>query len=72
MIRIINTVPGRNAGQMRIYLNADLMTQLDIMRFTQGNMNYNPASPDGKKPADFRGVPLRRMDSILSAEDEIT
>lgn len=72
LVRILNTIPKRNAGQMRIYCNADVLTQLDIMQLTRGNMNYTPASPDGKIPAAYRGVPLRRVDALLSTEDEVS
>lgn len=72
LIRILNTVPGRNAGMMRIYMNSDLLTQLDIMHLTKGNAYYTPASPDGQIPAAFRGIPLRRTDAILSTETQIT
>ncbi len=71
LVRILNTVPKRNSGQMRIYCNADVLTQLDIMQLTRGNMNYTPASPDGKVPAAYRGIPLRRVDALLSTEDVV-
>lgn len=72
LIRIVNTIPNRNSAQMKIYCNPDVMTQWDIMRFHKGNINYNPASPDGAKPADFRGIPIRRVDAIVSTEDRVT
>lgn len=72
LIQALNKIPNKLGGSLRIYCNSDVISQWDIMTFNRDNVYYNPASPDGKKPADFRGVPIRRVDALLSTEDQVS
>lgn len=72
LIRVMNTIPGRNASSMRIYANSDVLTQMDIMNYTKGNANYTVQNIDGQLVNSFRNVPIRRVDAILSTESQVS
>jgi hypothetical protein len=56
---------------MRIYCNSDIITQLDIIKFNKGNAALSERELDGKIVTTFRGVPVRRVDALLSTEDVV-
>jgi hypothetical protein len=55
-----------------IYVNRDLMTQMDIQAKDKTNVYYQPGEVWGRPTTMFRGFPVRLNDAILSTEDEVT
>lgn len=70
LIKVLNSLPGRNPNGLRIYCNSDIMTQMDINALDKNNVNWTPGEVHGRPTMFFRGrVPIRRVDALLSTED---
>lgn len=73
LVHVINHLPGRNPNGVRIYCNADLMTQFEIKAMEKSNVLYTSGEVYGKPMTMFRGViPIRRVDAILSTETVVS
>ncbi len=60
--------PGR-----RIYVNEDIMTQMEIRLKDKTNVNFTKV--DGLAPGPvlmFKGVPVRQCDQILNTETAVS
>lgn len=76
MIRAIHRLPGDDpfsVGKPVFYMNRTVMQMLDIQQRndvrTGGQLSYDVV--DGRRVAMFRGIPVRRMDSILNTEARV-
>lgn len=74
MIRMINRIPTLAAGRAAFYMNRTVFEMLDIQRRedvrTGGQLKYEDV--DGKNTPTFRGIPIRRSDSLLNTETRVT
>src|SRR5690606_30882321 len=63
-------IPEPGMGRMAIYCNRTVITHLDRQRQAKvaqgGGLNYE--NVDGKMTLTFRGIPIRKCDSILNTE----
>lgn len=70
MIKAIRRVPTlQKAGvKFGFYMNRDMLTVLDIQSTNKPNAQFTSREVEGVIRTDFRGIPLRLCDSILSTE----
>lgn len=70
MIKALHTVPSlQKAGvTFRFYMNRDIMTALDIQGVNKSNAYFTSREVEGVTRTEFRGIPLRLCDAILSTE----
>ena len=69
MIKAMHRLPSMNMGRCAFYMNRTSFQQLDIQRrddVAAAGMTYNEV--DGKLVPNFRGIPIRKVDSILETE----
>lgn len=73
MIRMIARIPNA-LGKMCFYMNRTVFEMLDIQRRedvrTGGQLRYEVV--DGMSVPTFRGIPIRRSDSLLNTEARVT
>ncbi len=72
MIRAIHRVPNLNMGRPVFYANRDVIAMLDIQTLHRSNAALTYKEIQGKAILDFRGIPIRRTDGILSTEAAIS
>lgn len=74
MIRAVARIPTFGAGRAAFYMNRTVFEMLDIQRRddvrTGGQLKY--ADVDGVSTPVFRGIPIRRSDSLLLTEAQVT
>lgn len=74
MIRMINKIPTLASGKAAFYMNRTVFEMLDIQRRedvrTGGQLKYEVV--DGMNTPTFRGIPIRRSDSLLNTETRVT
>ncbi len=74
MIRMISRIPTLASGKACFYMNRTLFEMLDIQRRedvrTGGQLRYEVV--DGRNEPQFRGIPIRRSDSLLNTEARVT
>jgi hypothetical protein len=74
MIRMLHRVPNLNVGKPAFYMNRTVFEMLDIQRRedvrTGGQLKYEVV--DGISTPTFRGIPIRRSDSLTLAETRVT
>lgn len=70
MVEILNEFLDLN--NVVIYGNKNSITALDILAKDKTNVYYQPDMVWGKPTVHFRGVPVKRVDQIVSTEDEVT
>ncbi|HEX7828644.1 MAG TPA: hypothetical protein VF787_03275 [Thermoanaerobaculia bacterium] len=74
MIRMLNRIPNLAMGRACFYMNRTVFEMLDIQRRedvrTGGQLKYEDV--DGKNTPTFRGIPIRRCDSLLNTESRVT
>lgn len=71
LIRALGRIPSLNAGKTAIYCNTDLKTALDVEAANNQNMNLKLDEFGGKPVTAFRGVPIRKVDAIVSNETRV-
>jgi hypothetical protein len=73
MIRSLARIPTMGMGRAAFYMNRTVFEMLDIQRRedvrTGGQLQY--AQVDGISTPTFRGVPIRRSDSLLNTESRV-
>lgn len=74
MIRAIHRIPTLGLGRPAFYMNRTVFEMLDIQRReavqTGGQLKYEVV--DGISTPTFRGIPIRRSDSILLTETAVS
>lgn len=74
MIKAIHRLPSETFGKPVFYMNRTLFQRLDILRrddvITGGGLVYD--SVDGKLIPTFRGIPIRKSDSLTEAEATVS
>lgn len=73
MIKAMYTVPSVNrAGvSFKFYMNRDIMAALDIQGTNKSNSYFTSREVEGVTRTDFRGIPLRLCDALLSTESAV-
>lgn len=69
MIKAIHRIPNLNMGKACFYANRTVIQMLDIQRrddMLNGGITY--AEVDGKLIPHFRGIPIKKCDSLLETE----
>ena len=73
MIKAIHRIPNLNMGKACFYANRTIAQMLDIQRRddvqTGGQLSYDVV--DGKRIPTFRGIPIKRCDSLLESEAQV-
>lgn len=73
MIKMIHKIPTFKLGRAAFYMNRTLAEMLDIQRYEAvqkgGQLDYKDVN--GQWEASFRGIPIRRCDSLLNTESTI-
>lgn len=72
LIKALNWVPNVRMGKPVFYCNKYLKTQFDILASTKSNAFYTKEDPFGRPITTFMGVPIKRVDSILATEEQIS
>lgn len=73
MIKAIHRLPSLNMGKCAFYMNRTCFQMLDIQRrddTAAAGMTYKDV--DGKIVYDFRGIPIRKVDSLLETESTVS
>lgn len=74
MIKAMHRVPNLNMGKAVFYANRSVIQYLDIQRRDSvksgGQLSYTDV--DGKLIMSFRGVPIRKVDSLLETEAQVS
>ncbi len=74
MIKAMARIPTFGMGRAAWYMNRTVFEMLDIQRrdavSTGGQLNYQVV--DGVNTPTFRGIPIRRSDSLLNSESRVT
>ena len=66
LIQAMNWIPNLRMGRPVFYANKKLKTQFDILASTKSNAFYQAADPFGKIQTNFMGIPIKKVDSIIS------
>lgn len=73
MIKAMHRIPVDVRGRKVFYVNEDVETYLDLQTLRSDNVNVGYGKDiHGQPVMTFRGVPVRRSDSILSTESAVT
>lgn len=72
MIKTYNKVPNINGGNAVWYMNAPMLTYLQIQARATPNVTLTYDQWEGKRVTSFMGIPIRRCDAILSTEAAVT
>lgn len=70
LVRALNDLPG-GPGNIAIYVNKTVKTQMDILAKDKTNVNYTASEQFGRPVTNFQGVPIRLCDAILNTESAI-
>lgn len=74
MIRMLHRIPNLNQGRAAFYMNRTVFEMLDIQRRedvrTGGQLKYEVV--DGISTPTFRGIPIRRVDTLKNTETQVT
>ena len=71
MIKAYNLIPSMGMGTTVIYCNRSVKTWIDIMAEEKQNVQLTIDTYAGKPITRFWGIPIRRMDALLSTEDRV-
>lgn len=71
LVRAINHMPNRAKGAV-IYVNETLKSQMDNDAMDKTNVYYTMDQAYGGPLTRFRGIPVKRIDSILDTESQVT
>lgn len=72
IIKALNQMPKRGKGSV-IYVNRDVFTMMDIYAKDKTNMAYGSIQDAaGQEVTTFRGIPVRLVEALLSAEDAVS
>jgi hypothetical protein len=71
LITLLNELPYNGTGAV-VYCNSTIRTQMDIAAKNETNVNYTSHEIWGKPVMHFRGVPVRKVEGILSTETAIS
>jgi len=72
MGKAIRRVPSLSMGRPAFYCNRDTLDAIDLQANNKSNMAFSTVDEgQGKIVTRFRGIPIRRCDSITSAESGI-
>ncbi|MCK5604937.1 hypothetical protein KAR91_23810 [Candidatus Pacearchaeota archaeon] len=72
MILAMHKIPNLSACKPVFYANETVLAYLDLQTLKQSNMNITYANdPHGKRVVSFRGIPVRKVDSLGIAEARI-
>lgn len=70
MAKAMRRIPNMSGGRMAFYMNADAWDAFDLQAMSKSTLGLKDVmDAQGKVISTFRGVPVRRCDSILSTED---
>jgi hypothetical protein len=74
MIKAVHRIPNINMGKACFYMNRTVFQMLDIQRrddvITGGGLMYDVV--DGKRIANFRGIPVRICDALTETEAAVS
>lgn len=74
MIKQIHRIPNLKMGKAAFYMNRTCFEMLDIQRRddvqTGGQLKYDQV--DGVMAPTFRGIPLRKVDALLTSEAQVS
>ena len=73
MIKMVHKVPTFGMGRACFYMNRTVFEMLDIQRFlaVKGGGQLHYTEVDGVMTPTFRGIPIRRSDSLLNTEARV-
>jgi len=72
IIKAIHKIPSKKRGKLALYCNEDIFTYLDLQTLEQSNINIKyGADQHGLEIMKFRGIPIRKVDAILNAEEKV-
>lgn len=72
MVRAIHKLPNPDVAGKVFYVNEDVMTYLDLQTLNSANMNVSYGEDEhGRRVVRFRGIPVRKLDSITASETAV-
>lgn len=71
LIDALRQMPADGGGAI-IYANATVLGQLDKEAKDKTNVNYGPADAFGRPTMFFRGIPVKKVESLLTTESALT
>lgn len=71
MIDAIHLIPAEALGRSVFYVNRQVMAALHKQLVTKTNMYLTMGEYGGKKVLTFNGIPIRRVDALLTTESRV-
>lgn len=68
MTKALYKIPASATGRQVFYMRKELVTALDLQCQAKSNLLLTYADIDGKKILQFRGVPIKQQDTLLTSE----
>jgi len=73
LVQAMNWIPNLRMGKPVFYCNRNLKTQFDQMAINKSNAFYTSEAPFGRGPqTNFLGIPIKKVDAILSTETALS
>jgi hypothetical protein len=72
MTMAVHKIPQLSSVRPAFYCNRAVFTMLDIQAQNKANVYLTVGNEEGKPKVNFRGIPIRMCDQILSNESQIT
>lgn len=72
LIQALNWIPNLRMGKPVFYCNKNIKTQFDILASNKSNAFYMKDNPFGEPVTYFMGVPVKKVDAILSTETALS
>lgn len=71
MIQASERLPDEKLGRPVWYMNRSARTRLRLTKINKSNVQLTPETVEGKKVLTFDGLPVKRSDGILTAENQV-
>jgi len=71
MIKMVHKIPTMAMGRLAFYMNRTVFEMLDIQRWEAAKYQLTFSVVDGINTPTFRGIPIRRTDSLLNTETRV-
>lgn len=73
LVEAIDLLPNKAAGRTMFYTGRQVHTYLNILAAERHNVGLTYTTPMGTPPiTSFQGIPIRRVDSLVVGEDQVT
>lgn len=68
----VDKIPASSGVRLSWYMNRTVKSMLRIQCMNRPNVHFQPGNEEGKSKDTFDGIPIRRMDQLLSTESAVS